>query len=76
MGHDESLSDDPLPPLVVDAAEAASAETADAIDRAAELNEDPAVGDALDIAAAKADQTVSRVGWLRSFLHRLFGPSA
>ena len=76
MDHDRSSSDDSVTPLVADAAAASSAETAAAIDRAADLNEDPAVGEALDVAAAKADQTVARVGWLRALLHRLFAPAS
>ena len=63
-------------PLVATAAEASSAETAAAIDRAAAINEDPEVAEVLDQAALAADQTVSRVGWLRSFLRRLFERSA
>jgi hypothetical protein len=59
--------------VVADAAEAASEETADAIEEAAERNDDPEVADALDDAAVKADKTTSRVGWLRRLLHRRFG---
>jgi hypothetical protein len=63
-------------PSVADAAAASSAETAAAIDRAAAVNDDPQVGEALADAAASADKTVSRVGWLRGFLHRIFPRSA
>jgi hypothetical protein len=66
---------DPPSPSIADAAAASSAETAAAIDRAAAVNDDPAVGEILEHAALKADQTVSRVGWLRRFLHRFFAPS-
>jgi hypothetical protein len=61
---------------VADAAASSSAETVAAIDRAIAKNDDPAVGEILDDAAMAADQTVSRVGWLRSFLHRHFSRSA
>jgi hypothetical protein len=73
MGDDHP-SRDAVSPLVADAAAASSAETAAAIDRAAELNDDPEVGEILEDAAMQADKTVSRVGWLSGFLHRLFGP--
>jgi hypothetical protein len=68
-----SASDEasPLPP-VARAAEASSEETAAALDRAAEKNEDPEVAEVLDEAAIAAEQTVGRVGWLRSVLNRLF----
>jgi hypothetical protein len=56
------------------AAEAASEGTIEAIDRAAAINQDPAVAEELDQAAASAHVTRGRVGWLRSFLDRLFGP--
>ncbi len=55
------------------AAVAASAETADAIAEAAAENDDPVVGEMLDRAAVSADTTLSRVGWLRGALQRLFG---
>ena len=51
-------------------------ETAAAIDRAAEKNEDPEVADVLDEAALAAQQTVGRVGWVRRTLDRLFGRPA
>jgi hypothetical protein len=56
-----------------DAAHAASIETAEAIEQAAKVNDDPQVAEALDDAAVKADQASSRVGWLRRLLHRRFG---
>jgi len=59
-------------PLVAGAAEASSVETAAAIDRAAEKNDDPEVAEVLDEASIAAEQTVGRVGWLRSVVHRLF----
>ena len=58
--------------LIAGAAAASSAETADAIDRAADKNEDPEVAAILDDAALNADKTVSRVSWLRRFVDRLF----
>ena len=63
-------------PSVADAAASSSAETVAAIDRAIAENDDPAVGEILDDAALAADKTLSRVGWLRGFLHRLFSRSA
>ncbi len=60
--------------VVAQAAEAAADETVEAIDAAAEINEDPEVGRALEDAALKADKTTSRVGWLRSFIGRMLGP--
>jgi hypothetical protein len=62
--------------LFGDAAAASSLETVDAIDKAAAINDDPEVGKILDHAAMSADKTVSRVGWLQGFLHRLFSRSA
>jgi hypothetical protein len=56
-----------------DAAHAASIETAEAIEQAAKVNDDPEVAEVLDDAAVKADQASSRVGWLRGLLHRRFG---
>ena len=58
--------------LIAGAAAASSAETADAIDRAAAKNEDPEVAAILDDAALNADKTVSRVSWLRRIVDRLF----
>jgi hypothetical protein len=46
-------------PLLAEAAAASSVETAAAIDRAAEQNEDPEVGSMLEDAALSADATVS-----------------
>jgi hypothetical protein len=60
-------------PLVADGAAAASAETVDAIERAEEKNEDPEVAEALEDASIAADTTLTRVGWIQSFVHRLFG---
>jgi hypothetical protein len=76
MEQDQGSPHEAVSPLVADAAAASSAETVAAIERAAAINDDPEVGEILDQAVAKADQTVSRVGWLRGFLHRLFGRSA
>jgi hypothetical protein len=53
-----------------DAAHAATVETAEAIEEAAKVNDDPVVAEALDDAAVKADQASSRTGWLRRLLHR------
>ena len=72
MGQDRAVAGASSSPMIADAAEASSVETAVAIDRAAAINDDPQVAEALDQAALAADQTVSRVGWLRGFLHRCF----
>jgi hypothetical protein len=56
--------------LGADAAHEASMDTVEAIDEAAKANDDPVVAEALDEAALKADQASSRMGWLRSLLHR------
>lgn len=56
-----------------DAAHAATVETAEAIEEAAKVNDDPIVAEALDDAAVKADQASSRAGWLRRLLHRRHG---
>ena len=55
---------------VAHAAQESAEATADAIDTAARLNDDPKVADALDEAAIGAQQTASRVSWLRGFLDR------
>ena len=56
-----------------DAAHAATVETAEAIEEASNVNDDPAVAEVLEDAAVKADQASTRVGWLRGLLHRGFG---
>jgi hypothetical protein len=63
-------------PLVAGAAEASSVEAAEAIHEAAAENADPQVAQILDHAAIAADQTVSRVGWLRGVFDRLFSRPA
>ena len=60
-------------PLIAGSAEASSVQTAAAIDQAAEKNDDPEVAEVLDEAALAAQQTVSRVGWLKRTVDRLFG---
>jgi hypothetical protein len=60
--------------VIADAAQAAADETVEAIDDAAKVNNDPVVARALDDAALKADKTSGRVGWLRTFVGRLFQP--
>ena len=60
------------PREVAEAAEAASAQTLDAIERAAGRNEDPEVAEILDDAAISADTALVRVGWVRSFVDRIF----
>jgi hypothetical protein len=75
MGNDMGGSEE-FSPRIADAAAVSAEESAAAIERAAAVNEDPEVGEILDHAALAADQTVSRVDWLRAFLHRLFGRSA
>jgi hypothetical protein len=62
-------------PLVADGAVSASAQTLDAIERAEEVNEDPAVAEILEDASIAADTTFTRVGWVRAFVHRIFGSS-
>jgi hypothetical protein len=59
--------------LGADSAHDASIETAEAIEEAASVNDDPDVAEALEDAALKADQAKSRMGWLRGLLHRRFG---
>ncbi len=61
--------------MIAQAAQTSAEETADAIDVAAEVNEDPQVADALAVAALHADKTVSRVGWIRSFVTRVLHPA-
>jgi hypothetical protein len=68
--------ENPHIPLVAGAAEASSVEAAEAIHQAAAENDDPQVAQALDHAAIAAEQTVSRVGWLRSVFDRLFSRPA
>jgi hypothetical protein len=68
MPEDETTAE-----TVVEAASVSSERTADAIDRAVEKNDDPEVAAILDDAATNADTTVSRVGWLRHAVRRLFG---
>jgi hypothetical protein len=63
------------PTVVADGAAAASAQTLDAIERAAERNEDPEVAEILEDASIAADTTLVRIGWVRSLVHRLFGTS-
>ncbi|HEX5950729.1 MAG TPA: hypothetical protein VFZ96_06985 [Actinomycetota bacterium] len=58
-----------------DAAIAATEQTAEAIARAAERNDDPSVAEALDEAATHADTAAARVGWLRGLIRRVFGRS-
>jgi len=53
-----------------DATHAATVETAEAIEEAAKVNDDPAVAEVLDDAAVKADLAATRSGWLRRLLHR------
>ena len=56
-----------------DAAHAATVETVEAIEEAAKINDDPAVAEALDDAAVKADVASTRTGWLRRLLYRRRG---
>ena len=69
------MPEDAQEQVVADAAAAASTETADAIARAAEENDDPQVAEHLEDAAMAADKTVARVGWLRGMIRRLLGSS-
>jgi hypothetical protein len=70
-----SAEQSPLP-LVAEAAATSSSDAAAAIDRAADMNDDPEVAQVLEEAAISADQTVSRVGWLRRALGHLLPASA
>lgn len=63
-------------PLIAGSAEASSVEAAAAIEQAEEKNDDPEVAEILDDASLAAQQTVSRVGWLRATLNRLFARPA
>lgn len=67
-----SADDADMAALGADAAVAATEKAADAIERAAERNEDPIVAEALDEAATHADTAVSRTGWLRGVIRRVF----
>jgi len=68
-----STSNEHVTESVVEAASASSERTAGAIERAAEANDDPEVASVLEDASTSAHATVSRVGWLRATLRRLFG---
>lgn len=57
--------------LGAEAAQSAVEDTAEAIERAAEANDDPAVADALDDAAISADVATTRVSWLAGVVRRL-----
>jgi hypothetical protein len=57
------------------AAEHASTRTANAIEEAIEINDDPRVAKVLDDASDQAEATVRRVGWVRHWIERLFGAS-
>jgi hypothetical protein len=63
-------------PLIAEAAASSSSDAAAAIDRAAEKNDDPEVAEILEDAAMRADQTVSRMGWLRRALGHVLSASA
>jgi hypothetical protein len=65
---------DPNAPLVGKAAARAAEETVEAIQSAADQNDDPEVAAQLEDAAISAETTVSRVGWISRFLDRLFPP--
>lgn len=62
----------PDPGMVADAAAASADATAAAVDKAAEINENPEVAPILQDASLKANTTANRVGWLRSWFARLF----
>jgi hypothetical protein len=55
------------------AAADASERAVDAIERAAEKNDDPTVADELRDAALHAESAATRVGWLRSLIRRILG---
>lgn len=75
VGRNVSNDDPDVAAVGADAALAATEKTADAIERAAERTDDPAVAEALDEAATHAETAVSRVGWVRSVIRRVFGRS-
>lgn len=58
--------------MAAEASESSSVEAAAHIERAAEMNQDPKVAEELHDAAIAADSAVTRVGWLRSLMTRLF----
>ena len=62
----------PDPSVVADATAASAESTVDAVDKAAEINSDPAVAEVLQEASLRANTTASRAGWLRSWFSRLF----
>jgi hypothetical protein len=62
----------PDPSVVADATAASADATVEAVDRAAEANQDPEVAEILQDASLKANTTASRAGWLRSWFARLF----
>ena len=76
MEAEEEIQPAATAEVVAQAAEASAFETGEAIERAADLNDDPEVAAALDDAALKADKTAGRVGWLRSFIDRFLHTSA
>ena len=57
-----------LEPVVAEAAYQSAEATVDAVEKAAEENDDPAVAEALDTAATEAGATAGRLGWLRNRL--------
>lgn len=75
VGRNVSNDDPDVVAVGADAAMAATEKTADAIERATERTDDPAVAEALDEAATHAEAAVSRVGWVRSVIRRVFGRS-
>lgn len=75
VGRNVSNDDPDVAAVGADAALAATEKTADAIERAAERTDDPAVAETLDEAATHAETAVSRVGWVRSVIRRVFGRS-
>jgi hypothetical protein len=68
--EDASTEDVGTEVVGADAAHAATVETVEAIEEAAKVNDDPAVAEALDDAAVKADLASTRTGWLRRLLQR------
>jgi hypothetical protein len=58
--------------VVADAAVVSADATAEAVERAAEVNQDPEVAAVLQDASLKANTTASRLGWLRSWFARVF----
>ena len=67
---DHETAEPSLEPVVAEAAYRSAAATVDAVEKAADENDDPAVAEALEEATTKAESTVGRLAWLRHRLRR------